>query len=96
MADAARTLGREYLALTDHSPNLTIANGLSAERLTEQLDVVAGHQRRTAATAAASSPASRSTSWRTATLDQTPETAGPAGHRGGQRALEAPLRPGAP
>jgi putative hydrolase len=42
MADAARTLGREYLALTDHSPNLKIANGLSAERLTEQLDVVAG------------------------------------------------------
>jgi putative hydrolase len=41
MAEAARILGREYLALTDHSPNLTIANGLSAERLTEQLDVVA-------------------------------------------------------
>jgi putative hydrolase len=42
MVDAARILGREYLALTDHSPNLTIANGLSVERLTEQLDVVAG------------------------------------------------------
>ncbi|MFC7847235.1 PHP domain-containing protein [Arthrobacter sp. NPDC057388] len=42
MADAARSLGREYLALTDHSPNLKIANGLSAERLSEQLDVVAG------------------------------------------------------
>lgn len=41
MADAARTLGREYLALTDHSPSLKIANGLSAERLREQLDVVA-------------------------------------------------------
>jgi putative hydrolase len=41
MAEAARILGREYLALTDHSPNLTIANGLSVERLTEQLDVVA-------------------------------------------------------
>lgn len=41
MADAARILGREYLALTDHSPNLTIANGLSVERLTEQLTVVA-------------------------------------------------------
>jgi putative hydrolase len=41
MADAARTLGREYLALTDHSPNLKIANGLSAERLTDQLEVVA-------------------------------------------------------
>ncbi len=41
MADAARALGRDYLALTDHSPNLTIANGLSAERLREQLAVVA-------------------------------------------------------
>jgi putative hydrolase len=41
MAAAAKLLGREYLALTDHSPNLTIANGLSAERLTGQLDVVA-------------------------------------------------------
>ncbi|MCU1510330.1 MAG: hypothetical protein JWO34_170 [Arthrobacter sp.] len=42
MVGAAQLLGREYLALTDHSPNLKIANGLSAERLTEQLDVVAG------------------------------------------------------
>jgi putative hydrolase len=42
MVAAAGVLGREYLALTDHSPNLTIANGLSAERLTHQLDVVAG------------------------------------------------------
>ena len=42
MAAAARTLGREYLALTDHSPNLKVANGLSGERLAEQLEVVAG------------------------------------------------------
>lgn len=42
MVAAARTLGREYLALTDHSPNLTIANGLSVERLEKQLDVVEG------------------------------------------------------
>ncbi|SLK11715.1 PHP domain-containing protein [Arthrobacter sp. P2b] len=41
MVAAAGVLGREYLALTDHSPNLTIANGLSPERLTRQLDVVA-------------------------------------------------------
>jgi putative hydrolase len=41
MADAARLLGREYLALTDHSPNLKIANGLDAGRLAEQLDIVA-------------------------------------------------------
>jgi putative hydrolase len=38
----AALLGREYVALTDHSPNLTIANGLSVERLSEQLDVVDG------------------------------------------------------
>ncbi len=42
MVDGARFLGREYLALTDHSPNLTVANGLTPERLTEQLAVVAG------------------------------------------------------
>ena len=41
MAKIARALGHEYLALTDHSPRLRIANGLSAERLTEQLEVVA-------------------------------------------------------
>jgi putative hydrolase len=40
MVDAARQLGREYVALTDHSPNLTVAHGLTAERLAEQLDVV--------------------------------------------------------
>ena len=42
MVAAAEVLGREYLALTDHSPNLTIANGLSPDRLRDQLDVVAG------------------------------------------------------
>jgi putative hydrolase len=42
MAAAARTLGREYQAITDHSPHLTVANGLSAERLDEQLAVIAG------------------------------------------------------
>ena len=41
MTRAARWRGREYLALTDHSPHLTIANGLTAGRLAEQLDVVA-------------------------------------------------------
>jgi len=40
MAAAARDLGHDYIALTDHSPRLTIANGLSAERLREQLTVV--------------------------------------------------------
>ncbi len=41
MAEAARSLGHEYIALTDHSPRLTVANGLSANRLRRQLDVVA-------------------------------------------------------
>lgn len=41
MASVARELGHEYLALTDHSPRLTVANGLSPERLRRQLDVVA-------------------------------------------------------
>ena len=42
MVRAAQDLGHEYLALTDHSPRLRVANGLSAERLREQLGVVAG------------------------------------------------------
>src|SRR5207245_10159562 len=41
MARSARDLGHEYIALTDHSPRLTIANGLSRERLLQQLDTVA-------------------------------------------------------
>jgi len=41
MAQAAVDLGHEYLALTDHSPRLTVARGLSADRLVEQLEVVA-------------------------------------------------------
>jgi putative hydrolase len=41
MAEAARDLGHEYIVLTDHSPRLTVANGLSPDRLRRQLDVVA-------------------------------------------------------
>ena len=41
MAGAARALGHDYLALTDHSPRLTVARGLSADRLRAQLDAVA-------------------------------------------------------
>jgi putative hydrolase len=40
MAEAARDLGYEWLALTDHSPRLTVANGLSEERLKQQIDLV--------------------------------------------------------
>ncbi len=41
MARAARALGHEYVVLTDHSPRLKVANGLTAERLRTQLDLVA-------------------------------------------------------
>lgn len=41
MAEAARELGHDYIALTDHSPRLRVANGLSADRLRRQLDEVA-------------------------------------------------------
>ena len=41
MAEKARALGHEYFALTDHSPRLKIAHGLTSERLREQLEIVA-------------------------------------------------------
>jgi putative hydrolase len=40
MAAAARDLGLDWIALTDHSPRLTVAGGLSAERLCAQLDLL--------------------------------------------------------
>jgi putative hydrolase len=41
MARAGLALGHEYMVLTDHSPRLKIANGLTPERLRSQLEVVA-------------------------------------------------------
>lgn len=41
MADAALELGHAYMVLTDHSPRLKVANGLTAERLERQLAEVA-------------------------------------------------------
>ena len=41
MARTARSLGHEYMVLTDHSPRLTVAHGLSKERLEQQLADVA-------------------------------------------------------
>ncbi len=41
MVMTAMEVGHEYLALTDHSPRLKVANGLTAERLLQQLEVVA-------------------------------------------------------
>jgi putative hydrolase len=42
MARTAAQMGHEYLALTDHSPRLTVANGLNPTRLRRQLEVVDG------------------------------------------------------
>ena len=41
MVMTATELGHEYAVLTDHSPRLRVANGLSVARLTRQMDVVA-------------------------------------------------------
>jgi putative hydrolase len=40
MARGAAAVGLEWFVLSDHSPSLRVANGLSAERLTEQLEIV--------------------------------------------------------
>lgn len=44
MAETARSLGHDWAVLTDHSPRLTVARGLSPDRLREQLRAVAGLQ----------------------------------------------------
>ncbi len=41
MARAAQALGHEYHVVTDHSPRLTIAHGLTPERLRDQLAEIA-------------------------------------------------------
>jgi putative hydrolase len=41
MARTAARLGHRYIALTDHSPRLTVANGLSRDRRLQQIEVVA-------------------------------------------------------
>jgi putative hydrolase len=45
MVLTAVELGHEWMVLTDHSPSLRVANGLSAERLARQLVVVDGVNR---------------------------------------------------
>jgi putative hydrolase len=40
MAEAARDIGHGWIALTDHSPRLTVASGLSADQLLAQLELV--------------------------------------------------------
>jgi DNA polymerase (family 10) len=40
MARAAQNLGHEYLAITDHSPHIGVAQGLDAEELAERIDEI--------------------------------------------------------
>lgn len=40
MAKAALALGHEYMVMTDHSPRLTVARGLTPERLRKQIDLI--------------------------------------------------------
>lgn len=46
MVAAAARLGHDYLAVTDHSPRLRVARGLSAERLAGQIEAIAEVNRR--------------------------------------------------
>ena len=45
MAEAAKERGYSYLAITDHSKAVTIANGLSEDRLLQQLDEIKKYRR---------------------------------------------------
>jgi putative hydrolase len=54
MAMTAVELGHEYLVLTDHSPRLRVANGLSSARLVQQLEVVAAVNQHLGSSSAAS------------------------------------------
>src|SRR5699024_4341517 len=40
MVEAARQKGYEYIVITDHSKSLRVANGLSDERLLQQLEEI--------------------------------------------------------
>jgi putative hydrolase len=79
MAHAARGIGHEYIVLTDHSPRLTVANGLSPERLVTQLAEVEKVNARLEEEAAAGAPAFRVLTGievdinEDGTLDQEPE-----------------------
>lgn len=42
MAEKAQSLGYEYLAITDHSKRVSMANGLNADRLRRQIEDIAG------------------------------------------------------
>ena len=66
MADAARERGYEYIAITDHSKALAMANGLDEKRVVAFARAGARDQPRRQARASASSPAWSATSCKTA------------------------------
>src|SRR5215211_2951035 len=79
MAHAARSLGHEYIVISDHSPRLTIANGLSVERLLQQLEEIAAVNKQLSDEAAEGAPRFRVLTGiecdinEDGTLDQDPE-----------------------
>lgn len=40
MAEAARKVGHKYIAITDHSKHVTVANGMDADELAEQIEKI--------------------------------------------------------
>jgi len=46
MGEAARMLGYEYIALTDHSKAVTVANGMDEKRTLEQIEKIRAAQKR--------------------------------------------------
>jgi DNA polymerase (family X) len=46
MAEAARELGHEYIALTDHSKAVTVANGMDEKRTLEQIKKIRAAQKK--------------------------------------------------
>ena len=66
MAEAARERGYEYIAITDHSKALAMANGLDEARVVAFAAAGARAQPRRRRWASASSPASSATSCKTA------------------------------
>jgi DNA polymerase (family 10) len=46
MGEAARALGYEYIALTDHSQAVTVANGMDEKRTLEQIEKIREAQKR--------------------------------------------------
>jgi putative hydrolase len=79
MAHAARSLGHEYIVMSDHSPRLTVANGLSVERLLQQLEEIAAVNKQLSDEAAEGAPQFRVLTGiecdvnEDGTLDQDPE-----------------------